>query len=69
MEFPEPAVCFQRAAEAGHADAQYDLSQLYLTGQGVTPDYVQARDWCRRAAAQGHSQAQRDLKKREYRDA
>ena len=45
---------FRKAAQAGHADAQFALAQLLDTGDGpVGP----AARWYGRAAAQGHAQA------------
>ncbi len=40
-------------AEQGDADAQYNLALMYDRGYGVPQDYVQARQWYEKAAAQG----------------
>jgi uncharacterized protein len=42
---------FEKAANAGHLRAQINLGILYLRGQGVTRDLVQARAWLEKAAA------------------
>ena len=42
---------FEMAANAGHRRAQINLGILYLRGQGVTRDLVQARAWLEKAAA------------------
>jgi TPR repeat protein len=42
---------FEKAASAGHQRAQLDLGILYLRGQGVERDLVQARAWLEKAAA------------------
>lgn len=47
------------AARRGHAAAQHALGILYLTGKGVQQDQAEAVKWFRRAAAQGHTEAQR----------
>src|SRR5438270_12416857 len=47
-----------RAAERGHAKAQFALGYLYYNGQGVPQDYPEAAQWYRRAAEQGHPEAQ-----------
>jgi TPR repeat protein len=47
-------------AEAGAADALYDLGLLYSTGQGVDQDYIQAHKWFNLAAIRGLSRAQVD---------
>ena len=48
----------RKAAEAGDADAQYDLGLMYHDGEGVPEDYVEAVKWFRKAAEQGHAAAQ-----------
>jgi TPR repeat protein len=47
------AELFEQAAAAGHRRAQINLGILYLRGQGVTRDLVQARSWLEKAAADG----------------
>jgi hypothetical protein len=42
---------FEKAASAGHRRAEINLGILYLRGQGVTRDLVQARAWLEKAAA------------------
>ena len=49
---------YRKAAEQGHATAQYNLGAMYGKGQGVTQDAVEAVRWCRKAAEQGHATAQ-----------
>lgn len=48
-------------AEAGDADAQFNLAQAYKLGRGVPADLRVAQDWYSKAAAQGHEQAQANL--------
>ena len=45
-------------AEAGDAEAQYQLGVMFESGRGVARDYRQAAEWYRRAAEQGHVFAQ-----------
>ena len=45
------AELFEKAAKAGHRRAEINLGILYLRGQGVTRDLVQARAWLEKAAA------------------
>ena len=56
---------FNRAVEewrgpavAGDADAQFNLAQAYKLGRGVPVDPALAESWFRKAAAQGHIQAE-----------
>ncbi|WP_293699455.1 MULTISPECIES: SPOR domain-containing protein [unclassified Sphingopyxis] len=49
------------AALAGDADAQFNLGQAYKLGRGVPTDLTQAEAWYRRAAKQGHLQAEDNL--------
>ena len=52
---------FRRAAEEGHADAQYNLGYMYLNDRGVRRNLVEAVRWYRLAAEQGHADAQKAL--------
>jgi TPR repeat protein len=47
----------RRLAEAGDADAAFNLGLLYDLGHGVPEDFVEAMDWYRRAAALGNATA------------
>ena len=44
---------FELAAEKGHKRAQLNLGTLYLRGQGVPRDLIQARAWLEKAAMNG----------------
>ncbi|WP_241659590.1 SPOR domain-containing protein [Sphingomonas glacialis] len=46
------------AANAGDADAQFNLAQAYTLGRGVPTDIAVAEGWFRKAALQGHIAAQ-----------
>lgn len=45
------------SANAGDADAQFNLGQAYTLGRGVPVDLAVAQGWFRKAALQGHLQA------------
>ena len=45
-------------AVAGNPDAQFNLGQAYKLGRGVPADLGQAEEWYRKAAIQGHPQAE-----------
>lgn len=45
-------------AVAGDADAQFNLGQAYKLGRGVPLDPALAESWFRKAALQGHQQAE-----------
>ncbi len=45
-------------AEAGEAEAQYAVGQIFEKGLGLPPDFAAAAEWYRRAAEQGHAAAQ-----------
>ena len=45
-------------AEAGDAEAQYNLGVMYASGEGVPQDYAEAVRWYRLAAEQGDAGAQ-----------
>ena len=46
------------AANAGDADAQFNLAQAYTLGRGVPVDIPMAASWFRKAALQGHFEAE-----------
>ncbi|MCL1960659.1 MAG: sel1 repeat family protein, partial [Desulfovibrionaceae bacterium] len=48
-------------AQAGNAEAQFQLARRYEAGQGVTQNYQQALFWYQKAAAQNHVIAQNNL--------
>jgi TPR repeat protein len=48
-------------AEAGNADAQFNLGLMYDKGEGVPEDDAEAVKWYRLAAAQGQAFAQYNL--------
>ena len=48
-------------AEAGNAEAQFDLGKLYAKGNGVPKDDALAVAWFRKAAEQGHARSQGNL--------
>jgi len=52
---------FTKAAEQGHAEAQYHLALMYAAGEGVLQDYKEAFKWYRKAAEQGHAEAPYNL--------
>jgi TPR repeat protein len=54
---------FRKAAEQGHAPAQYNLGVCYYYGNGVPQNYREAVRWIRKAAEQGHADAIEGLKK------
>ncbi|RSY89719.1 sporulation protein [Sphingomonas koreensis] len=45
-------------AAKGDADAQFNLGQAYKLGRGVPVDLATAEEWYRKAALQGHPQAE-----------
>ena len=48
----EAAAWFRRAADQGHAKAQFILGLMYYRGEGVAKDEQEAAAWIRRAADQ-----------------
>lgn len=49
---------WRAGAERGDADAQFNLGQAYKLGRGVPIDTQRAEEYYRKAAAQGHVQAE-----------
>lgn len=52
---------YRRAAELGHAPAQYSLGYMYENGKGVEYDYEEAVKWYRKTAEQEYAPAQYNL--------
>ena len=50
--------CYQRAVNAGHAGAQYNLGLMYLKGEGVPRDALYGLGWLAKAADGGDEKAQ-----------
>lgn len=48
-------------AEEGHAQAQYNLGNMYRDGRGVSKDYAETVKWYGKAAEQGFPPAQYNL--------
>ncbi|MGP7796157.1 SPOR domain-containing protein [Sphingomonas sp. CLY1604] len=57
-DFPAAVAQWRGLAVAGDADAQFNLGQAYKLGRGVPVDPVLAESWFRKAALQGHPQAE-----------
>ncbi|MGK2959439.1 MAG: tetratricopeptide repeat protein [Acidimicrobiales bacterium] len=51
QDYAEAVGLYRKAAEQGHARAQYNLGIMYAKGQGVAQDYVQAHMWSNLATA------------------
>jgi uncharacterized protein len=49
---------WKAAAEAGQAEAEFDLGVLYAQGLGVRRDLTVAANWYRKSARQGNAEAQ-----------
>jgi uncharacterized protein len=54
---------YRKAAEAGDAFGQKHLGFMYAYGLGVEKGYGEARNWGRKAAANGNWEAIQDLKR------
>jgi len=57
-DFKHAVDVWRADAIAGDADAQFNLGQAYKLGRGVPVDLVMAEGWYRKAALQGHRQAE-----------
>lgn len=49
-DYAEAMKWYKQAAEAGNANATYNVGYLYFNGQGVAQDYGEAMKWFKRAA-------------------
>lgn len=68
VEAQEEAKKIIERAEDGYADAQWELAKRYASDDytGVATDMDEAVKWAKRAARQGHKEAQEWLKQRYY---
>jgi TPR repeat protein len=60
-EYQQAAYWYKQAANAGVANAQYNMGTLYFNGQGVPQDYARAHEWFMRAARRGNKNAEFQL--------
>lgn len=60
-EFAAAVQEWRPLADKGDPDAQFNLGQAYRLGRGVRADLAVAQSWFRKAAANGHQQAQGNL--------
>ena len=51
---------YRKAADQGHAQAQFMLGFMYRKGRGVVKDEVEAYKWLLLAGAQGSEDAKKD---------
>ena len=52
---------WRKAAVQGYVGAQFNLGNMYVTGEGVPKDEVEAYKWFRVAAEHGHTGAAEEL--------
>ncbi|MDX2208758.1 MAG: SPOR domain-containing protein [Sphingopyxis sp.] len=60
-EYAAAVAQWRPLAIAGDPDAQFNLAQAYKLGRGLPVDLAEAEAWFRRAADQGHLQAEDNL--------
>jgi len=54
---------YNKSAEQGNMQAQYNLGIMYEDGIGVPQSNEKAMEWYRKAAAQGYSEAKEALQR------
>ena len=59
--YAEAVKWYRKAAEYGHAGAQFGLGSGYFLGRGVPEDYIKAYMWLSLANGQGHEKAAKGL--------
>lgn len=60
-DYPAAVAIWRPLAEAGDADAQFNLGQAYRLGRGVPINLSAAKTWFERAARSGHLDAETTL--------
>jgi hypothetical protein len=61
VDFQKAFEFFQKSANKGHSDAQFNLGVCFQYGIGVTLDLEKAIEWFEKSSQQGHSDAQFNL--------
>ena len=61
QDYAEAMKWYRKAADQGHARAQFNLGFMYYDYKGVRQNYAEAMKWYRKAAGQGHARAQFNL--------
>jgi TPR repeat protein len=56
-EYPQALALFTKAANAGNAEAQQHLGEMYLYGEAGSIDLVKAEAWFKKSAAKGNKVA------------
>ena len=56
-EYPQALQLFTKAANAGNAEAQQHLGEMYLYGEAGSVDLVKAESWFKKSAAKGNKTA------------
>lgn len=55
--YPQALAAFTKLANAGNAEAQFHLGEMYWYGEAGSIDLAQARNWFTKAAASGNKEA------------
>lgn len=55
QDYAKAARLFRKAADAGNANAQFNLALLYQNGQGVEQNSTEAFNWARKSADHGNA--------------
>ena len=63
QDYAEAVKWYRKAAEQGHAVAQYNLGWCYDKGKGVAQNQSEAIKWYRKAADQGDTDAKEALER------
>ena len=61
QSYSKAAYWWEKAAEQGHGDAQFNIGVCYYEGNGIKQSYSKAIYWYKKAAEQGNSDAQYNI--------
>jgi len=61
QQFSKAVECYQKAAEGGNLEGQFNLGYALYNGEGIDKDYATAAMWFKRAARKGFAKAQYNL--------
>ena len=61
IDYAQALAAYKVGAEEGDAFSQHNLGYMYHRGNGVTPSWRRAREYCKRASQLGNSKARRNM--------
>ena len=52
---------YKKAAQKNDPQAQFNIGEIYLNGEGIQSNHIVAKEWFEKSSAQGHAESQYQL--------